>query len=303
MSPTVEAPEQTSRRPGKARGARILLWIVAVLTMFTAAGYQRRTGPTYPVAGTMEWSGNSLEYELLTSHETTAGAPVTLPYPGPGPAGSLFWRRYPTGEPFTAVPLRLEGGEALATLPVQPPAGKVEYYVEVETPDGAVRIPEGENRTIVLRYKGPVPTAVLLPHVLMMFLSMLVGVRAGLAALFRTGETRALAWTTLGGLTLGGMILGPIVQEYAFGAFWTGVPFGWDLTDNKMLFMWLGWVVACAVLGRANGVRERVGRWLVLGATVVMLVVYLIPHSLRGSELDYDQLEKGVTPEEAVRVG
>ena len=36
-------------------------------------------------------------------------------------------------------------------------------------------------------------------------------------------------------LGLGGMILGPIVQKYAFGAYWTGIPFGHDLTDAKNL--------------------------------------------------------------------
>jgi hypothetical protein len=34
-----------------------------------------------------------------------------------------------------------------------------------------------------------------------------------------------------------------------------------------------------------------------------MLGVYLVPHSLRGSELDYAKLKKGVTPAEAVKTG
>ena len=38
-------------------------------------------------------------------------------------------------------------------------------------------------------------------------------------------------------------------------------------------------------------------------ATIVMLVVYLIPHSLRGSELDYERLEEGVPAKEAIKTG
>jgi hypothetical protein len=41
----------------------------------------------------------------------------------------------------------------------------------------------------------------------------------------------------------------------------------------------------------------------VILATVVMMVVYLIPHSLRGSELDYSELDQGVPAEEAIGVG
>ncbi len=99
------------------------------------------------------------------------------------------------------------------------------------------------------------------------------------------------------------MILGPIVQKYAFGAFWTGVPFGYDLTDNKTLIMWIVWAAVCGlfVWKRMRSVlAERVSVILV---AVVMVVVYLIPHSLRGSELDYDAIDDGAPASEAVSTG
>ena len=67
-------------------------------------------------------------------------------------------------------------------------------------------------------------------HVAAMFLAMMIAVRAALAAVFRLREVRTLAWVALGGLVVGGLVLGPIVQKYAFGAFWTGWPNGYDLT-------------------------------------------------------------------------
>ena len=42
---------------------------------------------------------------------------------------------------------------------------------------------------------------------------------------------------------------------------------------------------------------------LVVAATIVTLVVYVVPHSLRGSELDYRAIERGVPPEAAVATG
>ena len=71
------------------------------------------------------------------------------------------------------------------------------------------------------------------------------------------------------------------MQKYAFGKFWTGFPLGFDLTDNKTLIALVVWLIA--LLGNLK--KERPS--LALGAAIVMLVVYAIPHSLFGSELDY----------------
>src|SRR5690606_22710015 len=114
-------------------------------------------------------------------------------------------------------------------------------------------------------YKDPVPDAVLIPHVTAMILVIIVGMRAGLSAIFEPTTTRRYAWIALTLMTIGGMILGPFVQKYAFGEYWTGFPWGGDWTDNKMLVMWLAWVVACVVLGMALSPVTKIGR----AATVV----------------------------------
>jgi FtsH-binding integral membrane protein len=156
---------------------------------------------------------------------------------------------------------------------------------------------------VIIRFKDEVPLFILIPHVAFMFFAVLIGMRTGMAALFAPGNMRRLAWVTLGIMTIGGMILGPIVQKYAFGAFWTGFPFGYDLTDNKVLIMWVLWLVACALIGFKPKEDERTSRRIAAVAALVMLVVYIIPHSAQGSELDYEALERGVPASEAIRTG
>lgn len=301
-----------SRNGNRAVGA--ILWVVAFVAMFAAASYQRRTGPTYEFRGQIEVAGRSWDYALLRSEETVRDARVALAMPGDGATGEVLVRRFPTNDPYTPVQMRVEavdGVQELAGyLPRQPSAGKLEYYVQLHTADGEVRIPEvggakDGGSTIIMRYKDPVPLPLLLSHILLMFVSMLIGIRAALGAAI--GETRArrLAWLTLAGLTVGGMILGPFVQKYAFGAFWTGFPWGYDLTDNKTLLMWLAWVVACGVLllGRERATLGRAARLVVGVAAVVMVGVYLIPHSLRGSQLDYGEVDQGVQADAAIHSG
>jgi Na+/melibiose symporter-like transporter len=114
---------------------------------------------------------------------------------------------------------------------------------------------------------------------------------------------RKLVFITLAGMTLGGMVFGPFVQKFAFGAYWTGFPFGGDLTDNKTLIMWVCWLIAAGVLAIKPRTKAVYGKIAVVVAAVVMTAVYLIPHSMRGSELDYGKLEQGVHPSEAVETG
>lgn len=303
---------EARRRPW----VRGLLWVVALFLAASAMVYQRATGPTYPLKATFRLAGKEHRYEFLRSHETTADAPVEVVLAGDAPSveATLHWRRYPTKDTFSAIEMTEKRvrttakGEGTKTearyeapLPKQPAAGKVEYYVTLKEPGGTVRLP-GEG-AVLLRYKDPVPDEVLIPHVTAMILVIIVGMRAGLSAVFDPASTRRLAWIALALMTVGGMMLGPLVQKYAFGEYWTGFPKGGDWTDNKMLAMWLAWLVACVALGASNRPVTKLGRAMTLAAAVVMTAVYMIPHSMGGSQLDYGAVEKGVDPKEAIRTG
>jgi hypothetical protein len=78
------------------------------------------------------------------------------------------------------------------------------------------------------------------------------------------------------------------MQWYAFGAWWTGVPFGWDLTDNKTLMAAVAWLAAAFQM---RGGRQA--RTAIILAAVTTLVVFAIPHSAWGSEFKWDQIPAG----------
>jgi hypothetical protein len=287
----------------EGRGREILLWILAVVLTVAAAGYQRFTGPSYPVGGSLEVAGQGYEYRLIRNTLTTEAARVAIPDPGGDVTGALHFKRYRTDDGFTSQLLLAENGELAGWLPVQPPAGKLEYFLTLRTPDGVIRVPDSEAGNVIVRFKDRVPWYSLAPHIAMMFLALAIGMRAGLAAIFSPSPMRRLAWVTLAVMTVGGMILGPIAQKYAFGAFWTGWPFDYDLTDNKVLIMWLVWIAACGVIWLRARNDQRVSRAVVAISALVMVVVYLIPHSARGTEVDYELLDQGVPASEALRSG
>jgi hypothetical protein len=289
------------------RNLGIGLWILAFILMLSAGVYQRYTGPTYELRGSYSSADASFDYELIRSAYSTSDTVVVVPAPS-GVEGVLVYRRYPTDDEFTRVQMARRGDHLAGALPAQPPAGKLEYHVELLTPAGPVVAPDtGENA--VIRFKGEVPAAVLIAHIAFMFFGVLVAWRAGIGAFFGGAGLKRLSWAALILFSVGGLLLGPWVQKYAFGEYWTGIPFGWDLTDNKTLVMWLAWFFALVVIGRAAksdpsgreaGPRARLA---VVVAAIVTVGVYLIPHSMAGSQLDYDAVDRGVPAEEAIGIG
>jgi len=267
------------------RSVGALLWFVAFVLTVLLATFQRMTGPSHPLRGEVVVSGDqAISYRLPRSDRGRGGLRVSVPVPAPGGEARLEWRRYPTNEPFQELPMEVVNGARLeATVPGQPPAGKVEYRIVLHAGEETLVIPDGEP--VVARFRGDVPAAVLVPHILAMFLSMLVSTRALFEVLRpRAPSARGLVLTAMALLVVGGFILGPIVQKFAFGALWTGWPFGHDLTDNKTLIAFLAWLPAA--LAAASGRRTRLA--VVLG-WVVMMGVFLIPHSMRGSQLDWSE--------------
>ncbi|MBN1465626.1 hypothetical protein JXA02_07700 [candidate division KSB1 bacterium] len=262
----------------------VFLWIVALIITFFSLAYQRRTGPSYPIAGTRQIEGRALEYELLRSHGGDGDQPVVIVIPDTAFAAAVLYRRYKTDDLWTRIQMQRLGDQLVAALPHQPPAGKLEYHIEVRKGEVIANIPEKENA--ITRFRGDVPGWALLPHVIFMSLAMLFSTRTGLQSLRKGAPLRGLVLATIALTIFGGFIFGPIVQKFAFGAYWTGIPFGADLTDNKTLIALAAWMIALLRIRRQPNARL----WP-FAAALVMFVIFLIPHSMHGSELDYAKME------------
>ena len=262
-------------------------WLLAVIITLVLSIYQRMTGPTYPKKVTVELNGESYKIKLprsgvqkdeiitLTeqthgdrSRELSGGEPM-----GPVPM-SLHYRRYPTTNDYTTVDFVRKDSVWQAALPVQPVAGKLEYYLTVDGKDYL------KDEPVVIRFRNDVPASILVPHILLMFGAMLFAVYTFLLVVTLKEYKRWLK-ITVATLFVGGFILGPLVQHAAFGPWWAGFPYGTDLTDNKTLISFIFFVAALATL------KWKYNKWVVCLAVLMMIAVFTIPHSAYGSEYDY----------------
>jgi hypothetical protein len=257
----------------------ILLWILAALITAAALVYQNLTGPTNPKRAEL-WLSDSQVYKfkLPRSHGGNSGCLIELNISDTLISGELLYRRYPTHEEWQKATLVRAKDKLAAYLPYQPPAGKLEYYLLFRQEGKVIRMPAGEQ--VIIRFRGDVPAGIIIPHASLMFIAMLLSNLTLLLALFNFRQYRIYGFITTMVLFAGGLIMGPIVQKYAFGQYWTGFPFGFDLTDNKTLIAFVFWLFA--IIGNLKMDR----RYLTILAALVMLFIFSIPHSAKGSELD-----------------
>jgi hypothetical protein len=261
------------------KGAAV--WAAAIVLTAAAMVYQNLTGPTHPLRAVVtDQTGTTHAVRLPRSHGGAGGCAVKLVIPEPSFSGTLVYRRYPTQEAWQRLPMERKSDTLTAVLPHQLPAGKLEYHVMLTSNGQTVRLPA--EKQAIIRFRGAVPASIIIPHASLMFLAMLLANVTLLLALFGFNKFRTYAWITTAVLVAGGLILGPMVQKYAFGQYWTGFPNGFDLTDNKTLIAFIFWAFALAL----NLRKSR--RFPVILAGIVMLVVFSIPHSARGSERDPD---------------
>ncbi|MHC1704539.1 MAG: hypothetical protein AB9846_11575 [Tenuifilaceae bacterium] len=258
-------------------------WFFAVVITLSAMVYQRMTGPTHSKRVKYEINSIAQSTSFPRSGDSGTDCNIELNELPEGWEATLNYRRYPTNEEWIQLPFnKKESGKIESALPTQPAAGKLEYFIDLKNEKEAVVVSISKDEPIAIRFKNPVPAWALTPHIILMFLAMLLSNLTGAMAIFMHESFRFYGILTIITLLIGGFIFGPIVQYYAFGQAWTGFPFGYDLTDNKTLIAFVAWAIA--VLVNRKEKRPLVS----LFAAVVMIIIFSIPHSLRGSELNYE---------------
>ena len=285
-----------------SKQSSFLLWTLTILIAISTMIYQRATGPTYPKKIETQIAGESYKLKLLRSNEIGSPCHIDIPIENQDIKAVIYYRIYKSKDIWSLKRMNREishekaffgKGEEISvlryTLPEQAAAGKVEYYIELYNKEEKVFIQKEEP--VVVRFKGFVPRYILTPHIIFMIFSLFFGLRAGIEVIANRGNTYMLAKITLLFLGIGGLVLGPIVQLYAFGDLWTGWPYGGDWTDNKTIVAWLFWLVAVFVLRKKP--KNKV--WPIL-AVIVLFAMYMIPHSMGGSELNAEtgKIETGM---------
>jgi hypothetical protein len=265
----------------KINKVNLALWIVAVIITILSILYQNTTGPTYPKKGNIVFAGKQIDYKLDRSALINKDCPVKICTNDSLIKGSLIWKRFNTKDNESSKPMRFENGYLISELPMQDKmAMKLQYYVQLSTlKQGTENVDQlgyiPDKNGVIIRFRGDVPLIIVLLHVIFIFAFELMSLKTGMEFFRKEPKYKKYTFWTLGLAIIGGFLLGPAVQYYAFGEWWTGFPFGIDLTDNKMLIAFAAWVAALIALYKS----KKPGYWI-LGAAIITIGIFLIPHSV-----------------------
>lgn len=267
------------------KSTSITLWIISIIIMVFVVFYQKMTGPTYPIKSDKIIAGLKVNFSLPTSNDGEYTKFVYIYDKSKTLTGTYKIRRFRSHDEWSYKEMLRNGDTLFFEIPHHASAGKVMYQIFLSRNNGkSVAL---TDKPVILRFRDEVPMVIVVFHLIFIFGTILLSTRAGLEALYEGKHVNIYTILTIIFLIFGGFVFGPLMQKFAFGAYWTGWPFGHDLTDNKTVIAIIFWLIALFVGYRKPDKK----RWHIIAA-IMLLVVYLIPHSLLGSELDYTKSEQ-----------
>ncbi len=289
--------------------ARILLAVVLTAVLLFIARTNSRGRPEF-----YTYSENGFSFEMTTIPKAYQSDTARIMLKITGPLGDSLMpviRHAKFGQDATTP---LSKYETTPLTPADSAEGRWEhlatggliggrkwYYFEIRDNVGGRRaaFTPAPNQPFIMKYIGRTPDWIVFAHILLMFATVffvVMGMLDGVDLVRGSPEVRPMAkmyfWAVVCAF-LGGYPFGFAMNWYTFGTVWEGVPFGTDATDNKtqLLFVYL-LLVMFASLGSLT--RGKVGRDVyrartlgVLGVLgfVLMLAIYLIPHSIQFAPL------------------
>ena len=209
--------------------------------------------------------------------------------------GYINHREGKSGEFIKTELVRIEESHKFAGLiPGLEKGKRTYYYIEAtDVADHTLRLPKTEY--LVLRWIGDTPRFLLYSHIFFMAVALVFLIHALYYALYqlileKRNELlyKSVFWGTVC-FFIAGFPIGWWVAYIAYGIAWTGVPFGWDITDNKTLITFFYWATIMVLL-KGNPFRlvdskryiisDRTFSVLTIIGAIITLVVFLIPHSI-----------------------
>ncbi|MBL7191832.1 hypothetical protein ISS30_09050 [bacterium] len=201
---------------------------------------------------------------------------------------------YYRDEEFHTIPLEPLRGTQYHGAEI-PPAGlgqRTYYYIEASTISGGkIILPESASFVFTtgydyykVRWEGKASYLLLLLHIFLMIAAIFLLIHALYYALYflQAGDkykhlVKCVDWGTIT-FFITGFPIGWVIEKQVLGNYWEGIPFGWDITDSKTLFIFLYWIIFI-ILRRTGKIAERGFALSAVIGVIFTVIMFLIPHS------------------------
>jgi len=264
-------------------------YLLAIILTILLLGFARRTSTRHSSDLKFQVDGVTVEHRTVT--ENFGDGPKLEVKASNASAFSavVFYSQEP-GSGYEELPMSAGPDAFHAVLPALPKGKKWFYHIEFYRDNVKIaQLPEAHDQFV--KFKGHVSPFILIPHIICMFATIFFGLLTVFTAFdFNRGRSDARRSLIFLLLTLvfaftGGFPLGYAVAYQAFGKGWEGIPLGWDITDNKTVFLFLFWLATFILAaGGLRGKKMRISggayAFLVTLSFIVTFITFLIPHSI-----------------------
>ncbi len=202
---------------------------------------------------------------------------------------------YTTGNGFVIQALDRIPGTSwwAATLPGNEKGVRTYYFLTAEDaagnrvvlPEDASEVWTDEYDYFKLRAEGKASRWALIVHIYLMFVAILLFVHSlyyALSVLYGIDRSGALVVSVYYGVLtffITGFPIGWMIEKQVLGNYWEGIPFGWDITDSKTLFILVFWMIPVILRLRRRVSDRGFAKWVVAGS-LFTIAMFLLPHSL-----------------------
>jgi hypothetical protein len=185
-----------------------------------------------------------------------------------------------------AVPNQGRGTEFSYRFQLEDVSGKILATIPVEESND-------KPKQLWFRFEGSRSVVLLSFHIVGMFGSFLLMIMVLLTA-FEDIKNQAVRirlgkqtlWATII-LFIGTFPIGIWLEYQVYATYWTGIPFGRDITDSKALVIFIYWLVMLYLLKgsalsnepRKDMIGATAARWVAVVGVILSLALYLVPHS------------------------
>jgi len=260
-------------------------WFLTIVITAYVAMLQLIMESAYPIITEVNTGKQKINVQLIRSYEGDKDCPIILPIEDIAVKGYLIFNLKSDSVNQKKIDLKREGDNLIGYLPAQIPSTDVEYRVFLEREKTSLVVNDG--KPITIKFKGKVPHYLIFSNGLLITLVILLSNLTGFFAVFGIKSYRWMIYLTLISFLFLNFFLHPLVQKYSLNN-WSYSLTVWSL-NSKIFFASLIWMITLLLFQRKNY------RLLPIFASIITVVIFLIPHHTVGEEpvkITLDLLER-----------
>jgi hypothetical protein len=244
---------------------KIILWVAAIVITFLAAFLHQRTGPYYPVSGSIGIEGERLTYMFQKVHYGEEPFRIMMRTDKEDLHGNIKWKKKEDTE-WNFSPLRKDGKYLAAEIKPLSAGTEIVYKGVIIHSDKTYEVPFDSN--VEASFTGKRPSSVMYVFYFFLFGGLLIAFRGALE--YFNPRDKKMLFSILPAMFffVTSIVFYPFIKSYELDAINKSIPPIGMLFDIPLLAIFLLWFVSSILIFKYKN------KILLLVSGILTLIIY-----------------------------